>query len=86
MSVPAHKALGATCRPKKGFVDKVNFWMHCNLHHILPSVADIYHKALTAPKADKESAASARKSSYDLLSKQILVLIFVCLLMSNLSW
>ena len=61
MSVPAHKALGATCRPKKGFVDKVNFWMHCNLHHILPSVADIYHKALTAPKADKESAASARK-------------------------
>ena len=86
MSVPAHKALGATCRPKKGFVDKVNFWMHCNLHHILPSVADIYHKALTAPKADKESPASARKSSYDLLSKQILVLIFVCLLMSKLSW
>ena len=61
MSLPAHKALGATCRPKKGFVDKVNFWMHCTLHHILPSVADIYPQALTAPKADKERASSARK-------------------------
>ena len=61
MSVPANKALGAQEKAKKDLVNKVNFWMHCNLHHILPSVADIYHKAVTAPKADKESAASARK-------------------------
>ena len=72
MSVPAHKALGATCRPKKGFVDKVNFWMHCNLHHILPSVADIFHKALTVPKADKESAPSARKRTVSKRSRGVL--------------
>ena len=59
--MPAHKALGAQEEAKTDLVDKVNFWMHCNLHHILPSVADIYHKALTAPRTDKESTASARK-------------------------
>ena len=59
--MPANKALGAQEEAKKDLVDKVNFWMHCNLHHILSSVVDIYHKALTAPTTDKESAASARK-------------------------
>ena len=60
--MPANKALGAQEEAKKDLVDKVNFWMHCNLHHILPSVADIYHKALTAPKTD--NTERCKRSTY----------------------